>query len=80
MPFEERDKLRNIYAILRYKQGEKYHEHRTSIIESNRNICLKWYEWTDDLILTPQASQLDIKILNKRYTAFKDDLLAEGQI
>jgi hypothetical protein len=75
---DEKDKNESVYAILAYKQGGVTYEHRTSILEGNKD-SLKWHEWTDDLILTPEATDLEIKVLNKRYTAFKDDLLAEGQ-
>ena len=41
---------------------------------------MKWNEWTDELDLAPDCSALDIKVLNKRYTSFKDDLLGEAHL
>lgn len=41
---------------------------------------MKWNEWTDELDLAPGCSALDIKVLNKRYTSFKDDLLGEAHL
>ena len=58
-----------------YKQGKESFEHRTSVSDGNLS-SFKWQEWTDSLFLTPEASDLEIKILSKRFTAFKDDLLA----
>ncbi len=76
---DEKEKTDNIYAILSYKQGKKVYEHRTSIIEGGKK-SLKWHEWTDQLDLTPDCSALEIKVLNKRYNSFRDDLLGKAHL
>jgi hypothetical protein len=52
---------------------------RTGVSRCHEGLS-RWEEWSDEISLSSNPSNIKFKIYNKSYVSFKDDFIGEGEM